>query len=282
MPIGETGETVRPEAAEAAIEPVPEALPPAVDFSVLPAPAAILELSSAAQTAAVSAVVREGAEPIYIDVIRDGDLSVVQEFTFAETATDGRRSASSTARYSLDNAGVLVFERGQPRARMTVSAPSNELREADLDVTLGLFGSAESDRAVGLVQLTVEDDDQRAFEAALPVNTVGFTAARISVREFEPAVQVDLVRYRPDSTAIEIPYRLVDVSATEGQDYFAPGLSVVYFGPGQRTARVLIPLGQDARPEQDELFTIELDTVPAPANSGIYAQISVTIADDDL
>lgn len=267
---------------DAAAETTPEALPLPVDFSVLPAPAAILELSGNEQLTAVSVAIREGTEEIFVDVVRDGDLSVVQELTFAEAANDGRRSGSASARYEFENGGLLIFERGQPRARLAVSVPSNELREPDLDVTVGLFDSVDSERAIGLVRLTVEDDDQRAFEAALPVNTIGFTSARITVREFEPAVQLDLVRYRPDSTAMEIPYRFVDVSATEGQDYFAPGLSVVYFGPGQRTARVLIPLGQDARPEQDELFTIELDTVAAPANSGIYAQISVTISDDDL
>jgi hypothetical protein len=267
---------------DAAAEPAPEPLPPPVDFSILPAPAAILELAGDQSSAAVSATIREGSDEIYIDVVRNGDLAESREFTFSEATDDGGRSDASSDRYSLGNNGVLLFERGQPRARLSVSVPSNELREPDLGVTLGLFDSIDSASAVGLVRLTVEDDDQRAFEATLPVNTVGFTSAGITVREFDPAVQVDLVRYRPDSTAIEIPYRFVDVSASEGQDYFAPGLSVVYFGPGQRTARILVPLGQDARPEQDELFTIELDTVAAPANSGIYAQISVTISDDDL
>lgn len=288
-PMQESAEPARDDAAavsgttiDAKTEPGPEALPPPVDFSVLPAPAAILELVGNDQTATVSAAIREGSEEIYIDVVRDGDLSETRELTLAETTNDGRRSGASSARYTLDNSGTLVFERGQPRSRLAVSVPSNELREPDLNVTLGLFERNVSESAIGLVRLTVEDDDQRAFEAELPVNTVGFTSARVTVREFEPAVQVDLVRYRPDSTAIEIPYRFIDVSATEGQDYFAPGLSVVYFGPGQRTARILVPLGQDARPEQDELFTIELDTVAAPANSGIYAQISVTISDDDL
>jgi serine/threonine protein kinase len=274
LPIDESAEPVGNDAAaasgasvDAGAEPAPDALPPPVDFSMLPAPAAILDLAGNEQTATVSAAIREGSEEIYIDVVRDGDLSVIRELMFVETTNDGRRRGASSTRYALDNGGMLVFERGQPRARLTVSIPSNELREPDLGVTLGLYDSNDSERAIGRVQLTVEDDDQRAFEAGLPVNTVGFTAARVQVREFEPAVQVDLV---------------VDVSATEGQDYFAPGLPVVYFGPGQRTARILVPLGQDARREQDERFMIELDTVAAPANSGIYAQISVTISDDDL
>ena len=101
------------------------------------------------------------------------------------------------------------------------------------------------------------------------------------MREFDPAVQVDIIRYRPDNTAVEIPYSLTDISATEGEDYFAPGLPVIYFGPGQRTARILIPLGQDARAEGGETFIIALDAPVPPQSSNIYRQITVMIRDDD-
>jgi len=132
-----------------------------------------------------------------------------------------------------------------------------------------------------MINLTLEDDDQRAFEAGLPADTVGFTVNQISVREFDPAVQVDIIRYKPSNTALEIDYTLTDVTATEGQDYFSPSITQVYFGPGQRTARILIPLGQDARPEQDEAFMLELEAPPAPADSNIFSQIAVMIRDDD-
>jgi serine/threonine protein kinase len=260
----------------------PDPLPPPVDFSALPEPAAIVELKDGERNSNAAITAREDGGSVYIDVIRDGDLGEKREVRFAELMTDRRAAAAASPRYELENGGVLVFERGQPRARMTLVIPSNQEREADAAITLGIFDGTAAEPAIAAVSLTVEDDDQRTFEAGLPVNTIGFTAPRVTVREFDPAVQVDIVRYRPDSTAIEIPFRLIDVSATEGQDYFGPGLPVVYFGPGQRTARVLIPLGQDARPEQDELFTIELDAAAPPANSGIYARISVTITDDDL
>jgi hypothetical protein len=129
--------------------------------------------------------------------------------------------------------------------------------------------------------LTLEDDDQRAFEAMLPPNTVAFAVNQVSVREFDPAVQIDVIRYKADNTAIEVPYSMRDVTATEGQDYFAPVLSTVYFGPGQRTARILIPLGQDAKPEQDEAFMLNLETDAPPPDSNIFSQIAVMIRDDD-
>jgi hypothetical protein len=265
-----------------AAAPEPEPLPPPVDFSLLPEPAAIIDLAAGEAMPSVPVSALEDGGEVYVDVIRDGDLSVARDVRFAPVAVDGNAFGSSARRYELDNGGALTFEPGQPRARMTLVIPSNDTREADADVMLGLYDPAQADRQLAEIRLTVQDDDQRAFEASLPVNTVGFAAPRVTAREFDPAVQIDIVRYRADTTAIEVPYRLIDVSATEGQDYFAPGISVVYFGPGQRTARILIPLGQDARPEQDERFTVELDGPPAPANSGIYASISVTISDDDL
>jgi len=80
---------------------------------------------------------------------------------------------------------------------------------------------------------------------------------------------------------LEVNYTLTDVTATEGQDYFAPGLNVVYFAAGQREAKIIVPLGQDARPEQDEMFILDLETAAAPSNSNIFSQIAVMIRDDD-
>ena len=107
------------------------------------------------------------------------------------------------------------------------------------------------------------------------------TTSEVLVREFDPAAQLDIVRYRADDRALEIRYSLTDGTATEGQDYFGPGLPLIYFAPGQQAARILIPLGQDARPEQDETFTVELDSPAVPADSGIFTQLTVMIQDDD-
>jgi len=154
-------------------------------------------------------------------------------------------------------------------------------REPDRVVALSVRNVDGDPATVASINLTLEDDDQRAFEAGLAVNTVGFSVNQISVREFDPAVQVDVIRYNADNTVLEVTYTLTDVTATQGQDYFAPGINEIYFGPGQRTARILVPLGQDSRVEQGEVFTLKLDTAPAPPDSNIFSQIAVMIRDDD-
>ena len=233
------------------------------------------------ETPGASVTLREDGDAGIVDLVRGGDLAVPYSVRFVETATSGNQSAWESGQYQFANDGLLVFDAGQPRARIELTMRSNPVREPDRDVTVSVVDADDSDVVLASIRLTLEDDDQRSFEASLAPNTVGFAVNQVSVREFDPAVQVDVIRYRADNTAVEVSYTLTDVTATEGQDYFAPGISEVYFGPGQRTARILIPLGQDARPEQDEAFMLELDTPDAPANSEIYRQIAVMIRDDD-
>ena len=102
------------------------------------------------------------------------------------------------------------------------------------------------------------------------------------MRERDPAVQIDVVRYNPDQTTLTVEYFLRDVTATEGEDYFVPGTNTVQFGPGQRSARILIPLVQDSNPETDEAFVLEMpDLQSTTANANIFRRIAVMIRDDD-
>ena len=261
----------------------PEPLPPPIDFSQLPEPTLLLTLAdgTGTDTPSASLTLREDGDAGLIDLVRGDDLAIPYSVRFVETATSGNQSAWESGQYQFADDGLLVFDAGQPRARIELTMRSNPVREPDRDVTLSVVDADDADVVLASIRLTLEDDDQRSFEASLAPNTVGFAVNQVSVREFDPAVQVDVIRYRADNTAVEISYTLTDVTATEGQDYFAPGISEVYFGPGQRTARILIPLGQDARPEQDEAFMLELDAPDAPADSEIYRQIAVMIRDDD-
>ncbi len=270
-------------AAEEIAEPAIEVLPPATDFSLLPAPALLMSLDSSAGTAipAGTVAVREDGAAAIIDLVRDGDLSEPYSVQFVESGYSGNQSAGEAGQYEIENGGLLVFDVGQPRARIEISMRSDPVREPDRVVTLNVRNVTGEQNTVATIGLTLEDDDQRAFEAALPANTVGFTVNQISVRESDPAMQVDVFRYKPDNEVLEVNYTLTDVTAAEGQDYFAPGLNVVYFAAGQRAAKIIVPLGQDARPEQDEVFMLELETAAAPSNSNIFSQIAVMIRDDD-
>ncbi len=119
-----------------------------------------------------------------------------------------------------------------------------------------------------------------AFEPRLPVNAVGFAEDRIVIAESEAAVSIDVTRFNPDGRAITLQYFVNDISATEGQDYFAPRRYSLEFGPGQDSARILIPLVQDSAPENDESFVIRLMENPTAPAVVERQSIVVTIQDD--
>ena len=260
-------------------EPVAE---PLVDFSVLP-PADVEVPITAGQAARENfrARLREDDSPVIVDFVREDDLDSPLNLKLEEIGFSGNRSPWAARQYAFSDGGVVRFPAGQERARIVLTMASDPLREADQLSTLRLreLDSAESELAV--IYVTLEDDDQRAFEAQLPTNTIAFAASQASIRETDPAVQVDIVRFNPDDSRATVRYSISDITATEGEDYFAPGNNSIIFGPGQRSARLLIPLVQDSLLEGDEAFVIELQDSQVSAADDVYQRIIVMIRDDE-
>jgi len=266
----------------------PEAAVPApryenlVDFSTLPPPAAIINFAvdrSAGNPTMV--VLREDGDPLIIDFVRDGAVDVPLTLRLEEIGFSGNRSPWASGQYALSNSGLVTFPAGQPRARITLTAASDPRREADQISTLRLRLADSAASELATITVRIEDDDQRSFEGRLPVNTIAFASSQVSVSESDPAVQIDIVRFNPDMTTVEVGYTVEDLTATEGEDYFAPGTYSISFGPGQRSARLLIPLVQDSRAEGDEAFVVKLavDLESRPAN--ISPNVAVMIRDDE-
>ena len=91
----------------------------------------------------------------------------------------------------------------------------------------------------------------------------------------------DILRFNPDNTRLVVGYHLRDITATQGEDYFAPGGYTIEFGPGQRAPRLLIPLVQDSVYEGDEAFVVELEADPEAADAGVHYRVAVMLRDDD-
>ena len=230
----------------------------------------------------VDLTLRENGEPAIIDLVREYNIAETLVVKIEEVGFTGNRSPWESGQYQISEHSMARFLPGQDRVRFTLSMMPDSIREPDRQVSLLVrdFDNAESELA--LINLSLEDDDQRRFESGLAPNTVAFAVGRVLVRERDPAVQIDVVRFNPDQTALTVEYILREVTATEGEDYFAPGTNSIQFGPGQRSARILIPLVQDSRPESDETFVLEM-LVPSPetAKANIFGRIAVIIRDDD-
>ncbi|MCP5089814.1 MAG: protein kinase [Gammaproteobacteria bacterium] len=278
-PEPEIEEIVVPELAPLETAPLEE---PLVDFSSLP-PADVEVAFQMGNVAAerFKATLREDGDPVIVDFVRQGRLDLPLALKLDEVGFSGNRSPWGSRQYSLSDSGIVRFREGQDRSRIVLTMASDPLREADQLSTLRLRELDFAASELAVLDVALEDDDQRAFESQLPVNTIAFAASQASIRESDPAVQIDVVRFNPDDSRISVAYEVNDITATENEDYFAPGDYSFTFGPGQRSARLLIPLVQDALIEGDEAFVLQLAEKNDFAVKDVYQRIVVMIRDDE-
>ena len=276
-----TGEPAADLTGESATEPA--AIVPAIpDYSNLPA--ADVEIYLIDTEAAIEPVIitlREGRSGAVVDLVRDTGVDEPLSLRIEEIGHSGNRSPWASGQMLISDDGFVEFLPGQERARMTLDMVDDPLRESDQQSTLRV---RELDSSVGeyaILEVTLEDDDQRVFESQLPANTIAFAVSQVAVAERDPAVQLDILRFNPDDQSIVVGYVVKDVTATAGEDYFTPGSNTLTFAPRQRTARLLIPLVQDSFSEGDEAFTVELSTGDSVVDSDVFQRIIVMIRDDD-
>ena len=252
-----------------------------VDFSLLPEPSLIVPIATSGVAAEpVTLAIREDAEPAIIDLLRDDDLSTELTVRLEEIGFSGNRSPWTGGQYALSNSGLVKFPVGQSRGRVTLTMSPDSINESDQQSVLRVRDTNLGGSELAVINVVLEDDDRRAFEASLPSNTIAFPVSQTTISETDPAVQLDLIRLNPDDTAVVVEFSLEDITATEGEDYFAPGVLQVSFGPRQRTARLLIPLVQDALREGDEAFVVKLDQGD-DISPTITRNVLVRILDDE-
>jgi serine/threonine protein kinase len=267
---------------EAVEIPEPEVIEvPLVDFSRLPPPTAELRVSQDGEPVeSVTVRLREGRSPATVDLVRS-NVEFSLTVRLEEVGFSGNRSPWASGQYAFSDNGFVEFPVGQERARVTLSMKSDPVREADQQSKLRVRETDSATAELGVINVVLEDDDQRAFEATLPANTVAFAASQVTVNEQDPAVQLEIIRFNPDNTPLVVGYTLRDITATQGEDYFSPGGFTIEFGPGQRSTRLLIPLVQDSDYEDNEAFSVELSLADSAADIDIYQRVAVMIRDDD-
>ncbi|HET6628706.1 MAG TPA: protein kinase [Woeseiaceae bacterium] len=245
-----------------------------------PPPTLTVPLATRGPRAELDLVLTEDGEPAVVELVRDSGTREPLSVLIEEVGFSGNRSPLTTGRYRISEP-VAHFDAGQTTARFTISMSSDDVREADRQATLLLRNTENSTSRLAFLNLTLQDDDQRAFESGLASDTLGFSEAQVYVSERSPAVQVDVLRFNPGDAELEARYTISGGSATEGEDFFVPGAMGLVFGPGQRSARLLIPIVQDAQAEGEETFTLELTTLPTAPLSNVHRRITVVIGDDD-
>jgi len=253
-----------------------------VDFSSLPSPTEIIPFSpGGGRSKPVNIAIREDGPEVIIDFVRGSNLAVPMNLRLEEVGFSGNRSPWAAGQFALSNSGLIHFPAGQARGRVTLTMASDRRRETDQQTTLRRREADFPDSELAVINVSLEDDDRRTFESRLPINTIAFATEQAAIRETDPAVQIDLVRFNPDNSPLVIEYTVSDITASEGEDYFAPGEHFITFGPGQRSARLLVPLVQDAAVEGDETFVVELVSDPSARAIDVNRHIVITIRDDE-
>lgn len=282
--ISDEPETLAPSESgnDSAVEAARPAPVASADDAGMPPATHTLELGriEAGGLRAVNVTLREDGEAAIIDLIRSEGLDSPLELIVDEVRAGSERPPPAISQYRLTNGGEVRFAPGQSIAQVVIEMTSDPLREADSAAELVVLDARLGDE-LGIIDLRLEDDDQRAFEADIAPNTVGFAVSQIAVRESDAAAQIDLIRYNPDASSQRVTFRVRDVTATQGEDYFPPSSESVVFGPNERSARILVPLVQDAETESDEAFFIELTGPAAGQDADIIRRIAVMIRDDD-
>ena len=203
---------------------------PLIDFSKLPPPAVVVRITTdGAAPATTAVVVPEDGDAVIVDFVRDGDLGIPMTLRLEEIGFTGNLSPWANGQYALSNAGLVSFPVGQERARITIRPADDPRREPDQQSTLRLRPVDAADTEYAIVNVTLEDDDRRAFENRLPANTLGFAQSQVSVNEADPAVQVDVMRFNPDDTVVVVGFTVEDLTATQGE------------GRGPRASRPRVP-----------------------------------------
>ncbi len=255
----------------------------AAAHSALPPPdLEVLLVETSGEPDGTPIVLREDQAPVLVDLVRAGDLTRPLHLRLEEVRYSGNRSPWASGQYSISGERDIELAAGQERTRITLGMASDPLREADQVSTMLVRSQDATTTSYAALNIVLEDDDQRAFEAELPTNTIGFAVSQVAVRERDPVVQIDVLRFNPDETQVVVGYEVRDITAKEGEDYFSPGGYSVSFGPGQRSARLLIPLVQDSIAEGDEAFTVELATGDTDPLADVFKRIVVMIRDDEI
>ncbi len=257
--------------------------PMLVDFSLLPAANRVIPFAHGNNSSeSFSFAMREDAGDMIIDFVRTTGLAEPILLRLEEVGFSGNRSPWVSGELSMSNSGLIELPAGQGRGRITLSMASDSRRESDQQSTLRLRDAEFVNSEIAILNITLEDDDQRIIESQISANTVGLAESQMTVRESDPAVQINLIRFNPNEQALDVEFTVINLTAKEGADFYRPGGTTVSFGPGERTARLLIPLVQDSEVEGDEAFIFGLtgafDSAPVP----VIREAIIMIEDDDL
>lgn len=167
--------------------------------------------------------------------------------------------------------GTVRFAAGETEAGIEIPLAEDTLAEGDESFRLTLSAPAGATLGDAEAQGVILDDDDHAVTPSVSVNDT-------SVRENAGPAGFEVRLSEAAADEVTVEWRTGDGTAAAPGDY-ASGSGTVVFTPGQRSALVPVPVGDDTLDEGDETFTLTLSD-PSGATIGDGTAVG-TIVDDD-
>ena len=111
----------------------------------------------------VDLTLMEDGEAATIDVVRMRNILESYSVQLEEVEDEDAYmdSAWDAGQYQVAGGGLVMFAAGQSRARTTISASSDELRERDRVILIRIHEVNNNGEELARIRLLLEDDDRR-------------------------------------------------------------------------------------------------------------------------
>ncbi|MEO0996132.1 MAG: protein kinase [Pseudomonadota bacterium] len=222
--------------------------------------------------------VAESGQPLNVTLVRPVAAGP-ERYRFIVSSAEPGRFLDAGDRVEIRPA-IVTFDAGATERSVQLVPTPNARLSPDAQLFVSVVSLDAPDELQARLTLEIIDDQLQQLATVLGDDAFGFTVNAISVEESSPAAVLTLVRANPTDTVKTVRWSLIENSARDGEDFFAPVSNVVEFGPGQRSQTILVSLISDNLPEPDESFAVAIAN-PA-VTSALPQRVEVRIADDDF
>jgi serine/threonine protein kinase len=173
-------------------------------------------------------------------------------------------------------AGALPLA-GKPAQSAPGSAAPARARASDPKPAAA---STKGTKAIGSKATKAVGSGTSARPARAPMSQISFESPSVETTESSVAAVVVIKRSQPLSGRIRVQWSALSGTADAGIDFAANAKGTIEFADGQAQRAVYVPLRNDLLKEEDETFTVQLQS-QQPGRLGAVSRATVKIRDDD-
>jgi hypothetical protein len=224
--------------------------------------------------------VNEDSDEVLVRIIRpDGQQPGIGTAVITCQINDAT-SATLDVDFTIQRDGQIVFDEGVRERTVLIKLIDDNIEENVEKIALSIFFYSGEGTHIGSsyeAVITVNDNDG----SAQVEKTVQFERANYETIERDGA-SVYVTRSGAVDKAVDVMYKITDISTTKGQDYIDDVETGTFeIAAGERRYHLWIPLLNDGEEEPNETFKIRLVEADSGVSFGVLRETTVTILHDD-